>query len=79
MCRGVLTSLENVPLSGGNLGQLMKSEFKFFYFLKFIFDREKESACTSWGGAERDGDRECQAVSTEADRGLNPTDREIMT
>ena len=47
--------------------------------------RDRERQCTSGGGAEREGDTESeagsrlQAVSTEPDAGLEPTNREIMT
>ena len=33
----------------------------------------------SWGGAEREGDTESEAVRTEPNAGLEPTNREIMT
>ena len=48
-------------------------------------DREREHVHTSRRGAGREGDTESeagsrfQAVSTEPDGGLEPTDREIMT
>ena len=50
----------------------------------FIFERERETE-HEWGGVEREGDTESeagsrlQAVSTEPDAGLGPTDREIVT
>ena len=49
----------------------------------FIFEKERENE--SRGGAEREGDTESeagsrlQAVSTEPDTGLEPTNHEIMT
>ena len=57
----------------------------FLIFLMFIFERERERQNTSKGGAERGGDTESeagsrlQAVSTEPDAWLKPTDHEIMT
>ena len=59
---------------------------KFRFFLNvysFLKDTERQS--TSGGGAEREGDTESeagsrlQAVSTEPDAGLEPTNPEIMT
>ena len=49
----------------------------------FVFERERDSM--SRGGAEREGDTECEAgsglpvFSTEPDVGLEPMNREIMT
>ena len=60
----------------------MTNHLKFFSHL-FIFERQRQSA--SEGGAEREGDTECEtgsglrAVSTEPDAGLEPTDCKIMT
>ena len=57
--------------------------FNFFLMFIFIFETGKQSM--SGGGAEREGDTESetgsrlQAVSTEPDAGLKPTNREIMT
>ena len=50
------------------------------FFLRLIFERERES----WGGAEREGERERvssrpRAVSTEPDAGLELTNCEIVT
>ena len=47
-----------------------------------MFERERER--TSWGGAEREGERfpaadKLCAVSTEPDMGLRPTNHETMT
>ena len=48
-----------------------------------IFEKQRQS--TSQGGAEREGDTESeagsrlQAVGTEPDAGLEPTNRKIMT
>ena len=53
----------------------------FFNFLMLIFERE----WMSWGGVEREGDTESeagsrlQAVSTEPNTGLEPTNRKIIT
>ena len=49
----------------------------------FIFNRQRDSV--SRGGPEREGDTESQAgsglqaVSTDLDAGLEPTNHEIMT
>ena len=60
----------------------------FFCVCLFIFERERETGREkehSRGGAEREGDRDSeagsrlQAVSTEPDEGLEPTNQEIMT
>ena len=53
-------------------------------FLKFIFEREREHACThvSGGGAESEGERissRLHTVLAEPYTGLNPRNREIMT
>ena len=54
-----------------------------FFFNTYLLMRERWSA--SGGGAEREGDTESetgsrlQAVSTEPDAGLEPTNREFMT
>ena len=64
--------------------------FYFFnFFLTFIHfcarERKRESAIVSEGGAEREGDTESeagcrlQAVSTEPDAGLEPTNCEMVT
>ena len=59
--------------------------FIFFKYILFIFERERERQSMKRGEAERDGDTESeggsrlQAVSTEPDVGLEPTNREIMT
>ena len=51
----------------------------------FIFERGREREKTSGGGAEREGDTgskadfRLQAVSTEPNEGLEPTNCEIMT
>ena len=51
----------------------------------YLFSRDRERQRTSGGGAEREGDTaseagsRLQAVSTEPDAGLEPTNREIMT
>ena len=53
------------------------------FFFTFIFERQRQS--TSGGGAEIEGDPEFEAgsrlrgVSTESNRGLKPTNCEIMT
>ena len=55
----------------------------FFFFNVCSFLRDREIA--SRGGAEREGDTESEAgfrlraVSTEPNKGLELTDREIMT
>ena len=55
----------------------------FFFYILFIFDRERQS--TSGGGAVREGDTESEAgsrlraISTEPDAGLELTNCEIMT
>ena len=48
-----------------------------FFFLMFIYF-EGEGERESRGGGER-GERESQAVSTEPDVGLEPTNHEIIT
>ena len=54
---------------------------KIFFLLMFIFERDRVWA----GEGQREGDTECeagsrlQAVSTEPDAGLEPTDCKIMT
>ena len=51
----------------------------------FIYFWERDAQSVSRGGAESEGDTESEAasrlaaVSTEPDRGLEPTNREIMT
>ena len=56
-----------------------------FFFNVFIYFRDRERQSMSRGGAEREGDTECEAgfrlwaVSTEPEVGLEPTDCEIMT
>ena len=51
----------------------------------FTFERERERQSVSRGRAQREGDRgskagsRLQAVSTEPDTGLEPTNCEIMT
>ena len=58
---------------------------KNFFFIKFIYFLQRQSASMSWGGAQREGDTESeagsrlQAVSTEPDPGLELTNHEIMT
>ena len=52
--------------------------YLLFIFLMFIWERERASthACTSWRGAEREGQRKSQAgsmLSAEHDTGLNLT------
>ena len=48
-------------------------------------EREADTQSTSRGGAEREGDTECEAgsrlraVSKEPDMGLEPTNHKIMT
>ena len=55
----------------------------FFFFLIYLFLRGRDSV--SRGGAEREGDTESeagsrlQAVSTEPDVGLQPTNCDIVT
>ena len=55
----------------------------FFFFLMFIFERERESV--SRGGAEREGDTESEAgsslwaVRTEPNVGLELMNHEVMT
>ena len=64
-----------------------ESSIKIFFHCLFIFERERESARehTSRGGTEREGDTESEAgsrlraVNTEPDRGLELTNREIIT
>ena len=57
----------------------------FFFFNVYLFLSERQRQNTNRGGAERKGETESkagsrlQAVSTEADTGLEPTNREIMT
>ena len=58
----------------------------FFCVFVYLFLREREGEREhSRGGAEREGDRDSeagsrlQAVSTEPDEGLEPTNQEIMT
>ena len=60
--------------------------FSFFFFnVYFIFEREREIGGWEEGKGQREGDRESkaasrlQAVSTEPDVGLKPTNHEIMT
>lgn len=59
--------------------------FPFFFFLMFIYFWGRERQSMSRGGAEREGDTECEAgsrlwaVSTEPDAGLELTSCEIMT
>ena len=58
-----------------------------YLFIKcsLIFEREREAELEQGRGAEREGDTESeagsrpQAVSTEPDVGLQPTNCEIMT
>ena len=58
------------------LAFLQSRELKNFFFLIFIFEREKERQSVSEGGADREGDTESEAasglwaVSTEPDAGL---------
>ena len=54
----------------------------FFLMFYFISDREREAECEIGRGRERGSNRtrsRLQAVSTEPDTGLEPTNREIMT
>ena len=54
-------------------------------FFVFIFERERDKESMSRGGAEKERDKESkagsglQAVSTEHDMGLEPTNGELMT
>ena len=56
----------------------------YFFFLMFIYFWERDAECER-GRSERKGDTEpeadfrLQAVSTEPDTGLKPTNREVMT
>ena len=54
---------------------------ELFFLMLFIFERER--ACTSGGGAEREGDRGSEAGSAltarEPDVGLELRNREIVT
>ena len=56
----------------------------YFKFFMFIFERDREQSVNR-GGAEREGDTECEAgprlwaVSRKRDTGLEPTNLEIMT
>ena len=42
-------------------------------------DRVREREHTSWEGAERGRERQCQVYSAEPNMGLKPMNREIMT
>ena len=47
----------------------------------FVFERERERAHTQVGEADKESEAgsRLQAVSTEPDAGLEPTNRKIMT
>ena len=57
----------------------------FFFLIYFYFWETERDRVQSGEGAEREGDTESEAgsglraVSTEADTGLEPTNRKIMT
>ena len=79
--------LKNIT-SGADSAYLYQNGYnslkKFFLNIcSFLRDGERQSM--SGGGAEREGDTESeassrlQAVSTEPDAGLKPSNREIMT
>ena len=59
--------------------------FEIFFNILILFLRGTEGQSMSRGGAEREGDTECEAgsrlraVSTEPDVRLDPTNYEIMT
>ena len=63
----------------------IRSLIYYYYFLMFIFERQREHMCTraSRGKAERKEDRTpskfCTAVSAEPDAGLKLTNCEIMS
>ena len=54
-----------------------------FFFLTFIFERQRETEHEQGRSRERDTESKAgsslQAVSTEPDAGLEPMNREIMT
>ena len=69
--------------TNGTRGRRQESRFLFYFFIVYLFLRERERV--SREGAEREGDTESEAgsrlraVSTEPDAGLEPTNREILT
>ena len=61
---------------------LVATFYLCIYFLMFIFERDRARAWTGEGQREREIQNPKQAlgsISTEADMGLEPTNREIMT